>query len=96
MYSKSVLSLSGVSFVDVCYSLSKVVLSAYSVINSFKSKDGLVDILLDFGSELIMRYLLKPRNLALTQSLTCLPGPALAIFLLLLATAATYDIWFFN
>ena len=47
----------------------------------------------DFGSKCHGRYLLKLRNFALTQSLTCLPGPAFAIFLLLGAEAATSDIW---
>jgi hypothetical protein len=85
-----------VSLVDVCNSLSEVVLGTHSVVNTLESEDSLIDVLLDFGSEWWLDYLLKERNLALTQSLTCLPGPALAIFFDFWATAAAYDIWFFN
>jgi len=68
-------------------------LGALAVVDTFESEDGLIDVLGDFGSAFDMNYLLKLRNLALTQSLTCLPGPALAIFLLFCAAATTSDIW---
>jgi hypothetical protein len=80
--SKSVFSLSRVSFVDVGNTLAEVVLGAVAIVHTFKSQDSLIGVLVGFGSELIRHYLLKLKNLALTHSLTCLPGPALAIFLL--------------
>jgi hypothetical protein len=91
-YSKSIFGFSGVGFVDVCYSLAKIILSRSSVIDSFKSKDSLVDILSDFRSELTDIYLLKLRNLALTQSLTFLSDWGLAIFLFLGAFSSS-GIW---
>lgn len=62
--------------------------------DAFEAKDGLVGVLGDFRSVCKLKYLLKLRNLALTQSLTCLPAPAFAICLLL--GAATCDIWSIN
>lgn len=80
-------------FVDVGYSLSEVVLSTASVVDSFELEDCLAGILVDLRSALKLVYLLKLRNLALTQSLTCLPTFALAIFLAFGATGAGLDIW---
>ena len=95
-YSKSVLSFSWVSFVDVSYSFSKVVLSSSAIVDALESEDGLASFLVLSWSEWNMAYLLKLRNLALTQSLTCLPAVALAIFLVLGAAAIGSDIWLFN
>lgn len=92
-YSESVFGFAWVSFIDVCNSLAEVVLGGWAIVDSLESEDGLIGVLGNFGSELLGSYLLKLRNLALTQSLTCLPGPALAIFLLLGAVAAAWDIW---
>jgi hypothetical protein len=83
-----------VLFVDICHSLSEVVLGTDTIVHTLKSQDGLVDVLGNFGSEWRGGYLLKERNLALTQSLTCLPTLALVIFLALVATAS--DIWLYN
>jgi len=82
-----------VSFIYVCNSLAEIVLGSRAIVNSFEPQDGLIGVLGNFRSGLLESYLLKLRNLALTQSLTCLPGPALAIFLLLGAVAAACDIW---
>jgi hypothetical protein len=79
--SKSVFSFARMGFVDVSNTLAEVVLGTLSIVDTLKSQDSLIGVLIDFGSKLTRRYLLKLKNLALTQSLTCLPGPALAIFL---------------
>lgn len=61
--------------------------------DSFELEDGLVGVLGHLGPASLYAYLLKLRNLARTQSLTCLPGPALAIFLLFWPAATASDIW---
>lgn len=83
-------------FVDVGDSLAEVVGGSSAVVDTLKSEDGLVSVLGYFGSRLRQRYLLKLKNLALTHSLTCLPGPAFAIFLLFWAAATASDIWLIN
>ena len=80
-------------FVDVRDALAEVVGGGRAIVDALQSEDGLVGILCDFGSKCQARYLLKLRNLALTHSLTCLPGPAFAIFLLFWAAATASDIW---
>ncbi len=45
MYSKSVLSLSRVSFVDIGNSFAEVVLGSRAVVDAFEPKDGLVGVL---------------------------------------------------
>lgn len=46
--SKSLVLLAGLGFVDVGNPFTEVVLGTASIINTLKSEDGLVDILLDF------------------------------------------------
>jgi hypothetical protein len=82
-----------VGFIDVGDSLSEVVGGGRAIVDAFQSEDGLVDVLCNFGSTWEECYLLKLRNLALTQSLTCLPGPAFAIFLFFWGAGTTSDIW---
>lgn len=91
--SKSVFSFAGMGFVDVSDTLAEVVLGTLSIVDALQSQDSLVGVLIDFRSELIGRYLLKLKNLALTHSLTCLPGPALAIFLFFWGAGTASDIW---
>jgi hypothetical protein len=92
-YSEAIFSFSWVGFVDVCDSLSEIVWGGSAIVDTFESEDGLIGVLCNFWSALGLFYLLKLRNLALTHSLTCLPGPDLAIFLLFWAGAAACDIY---
>lgn len=82
-YSKTIFCLSRVSFINISNSLSKIIFCSSTIIDTFKSQDSLINILLYLWSIYLIIYLLKLRNLALTHNLTCLPGVDLAIFLLL-------------
>lgn len=102
MYSESFVLFTCWGFVNIYDSLAEIVWSSVAIVHTFDSKNGLVGILLDFWSKKIItqeKYLLKPRNLALTQSLTCLPADFLAILLVFSATIsviAFYDKWLIN
>lgn len=91
-YFESVIGFARLSFVDVDDAFAEVVLSSLTIVDAFELQDRLTDVLSHFGSASTKEYLLKPRNLALTQSRTCLPTLALAIFLFLGAATAS-DIW---
>lgn len=69
-YSEPVLSLARVGLVDVGHTLAEVVGSSRAVMHALQAEDGLVGVLGDLGSACRKEYLLKLRNLALTQSLT--------------------------
>jgi hypothetical protein len=70
VYSEPVLGLAGVRLVDVGHTLAEVVGGSSAVLDALELEDGLVGVLCDFGSACREEYLLKLRNLALTQSLT--------------------------